>query len=151
MSKTINTPATIAYFNTFALDALNAELATREMDEAPDAKTAAMILATSVRTLDELTATTVNLTEGNVDRDALHDAFVKCFPEHTISERHVGHYLSLARKGNLSGSVECRFSPAKAARKARSKFKVTVDVRELTQEQRDALIAAGIELPEYEG
>lgn len=151
MSKTINTPAAVNYFNAFALEALNTELKTRDMEPCEDAKTAATILATSVRTLDELTATTVNLTEGEVDRDALHDAFVACFPEHTISDRHVGHYLSLARKGNLSGKVECRFAPAKAARKARSKFKVTVDVRELSPEQRDALIAAGIELPEYEG
>ncbi len=148
MSKSVNTPAVVEYFNTFALDALNTELTVREMDATDDVKMAATILATSVRTLDELTATVVNLTEGNVDRPSLLDAMVKCFPDHTVGERHVGHYLSLARKGNLSGNIECRFAPGKAARKSRSKFKVTLDVRELTDAQRKALTKAGIELPE---
>jgi hypothetical protein len=150
MSKTVNTPAVITFLNTFALTALNTELESREMPASEEVATATAILASGIRSLDELTATVVNLTEGDVDRDAMHEAMVKCFPEHTISERHVGHYLSLARKGNLSGAIECRFAPAKAARKGRSKFKVTLDVRELSDEQRDALIAAGIDLPEYE-
>ena len=151
MSKTVNTAAVISHLNTFALEALNIELTVRDMPASEEISMATAILASGIRSLDELTATIVNLTEGNVDRDAMHETMVKCFPEHTISERHVGHYLSLARKGNLSGEIKCRFEPAKAARKGRSKFKITLDVRELSDAQRDALIAAGIDLPEYEG
>lgn len=143
MSKTIVTAAAATYFETFGLDALNTELTARGLGEQEDSKVGSMLVATGVRTLDEFAATLINLSEGSVTSENLERAFHKAFPEHKIGDRHGAHYLSLARNGNLSGTVECRFKPEKAVRKKAASSKgIDLDVSSMDDDQREALAVA---------
>lgn len=143
MTKSINMTATTNIFSTFGLDPMNAELEARGLTEQTNENVAAMLLATGCRSLDEFSATIVNLTDGNIDSDTLASHMTKAFPNHKIGDRHGSHYLSLARNGNLAGTVECRFKPAKATRKATTAAQsISLDVSAMSDEQRTALADA---------
>ncbi len=143
-TKTINMSATTNIFATFGMDSMNAELKARGLTEQTNEDVAAMLLATGCRSLDEFSATIVNLTDGKIDSDTLASHMTKAFPNHKIGDRHGSHYLSLARNGNLSGTIECRFKPAKATRKAKAAAAkgISLDVSTMTDEQRTALADA---------
>lgn len=138
MSKSIHTPAAIATFTTFGIDALNIELKARKLGTCEDPTMGATILAMGCRSLDEYSATIINLSGGTIDADGLKAGMQKAFPEHKIGDRHGNHYLSLARKGNLQGNVECHFQPAKSSRKKKAGH-VGIDVASMNTKQRAAL------------
>ena len=142
MSKIINTPAVIEVVSTFGLDPINTELEARGLAAQKDPTVGATILAMGVRSLDEFAATVVNLSLGTVESEDLRNHMAKAFPNHKIGDRHGSHYLSLARKGNLQGAVECRFQPAKATRKRRAKGTVGIDMKSMNAVQREALAIA---------
>ncbi len=137
MSKTISIPSTTAIFAAYGLDALNTELKARSLETTKDAKVGAMILASGCRSLDEFSATIINLSTGTIDAETLREKMVKAFPQHKIGERHGPHYLSLARNGNLNGNVNCRFQPEKSTRKARKG--IVMDVSSMNEKQRKEL------------
>lgn len=152
MSKTINVANATAIFALAPVASISAELQARGLDPVDDAKMGAMLLATGCRSLDEFSATMVNLYEGNIESESLKDAMAEAFPNHTIGDRHGSHYLSLARNGNLQGNVECRYQPPKAKRKARARKGLNIDLSSMTPKQRAALakispeIATAVEL-----
>jgi hypothetical protein len=115
--KRINTAATVALLATFPVENINEELTARGATPTENAQAGATLLAMGCRTLDEVAATVVNLSKGEVTGEELTGYLKKAFPEHKIGERHGPHYLSLSRTGSLSGNIECRYTAPKAGRK----------------------------------
>lgn len=125
-TKSVNTAKATEIFASMGLARLNEELSSRGLKTYENAEDAATILAMGVRSLDEFTATMVNLTHGELVGKALTPMLAMAFPDHGISDRHGPHYLSLCRTGETSSKIKCRFEIDKARRPKKAGAEPTV-------------------------
>lgn len=142
MSKTINTAATTAFLLTFGLPAIVSEMEARGLKPVSDPETGAALLAMGCKSLDDVAVTVVNLTNGSITAEELHEGFVKCFPEHKIGDRHAPHYLSLARTGNHNSKFETRVEVPKASRKAKGAAAKGLDLSGVADDRLTIMLTA---------
>lgn len=80
-----------------------------------------IVKSSGVKSQEELSALTVNLTQGTVTGAQLTEVLKAGFPAsagYKVGERHGPYYLSLCRTGKIKGSIKVDFTPPKGAGKA---------------------------------